>query len=156
MQNPPYNPYAPPPSGKKIVVIILVIVAVMIALLIFGGVALFRSFSGTTKAAAAPAEQFLDALQRHDFTAAEALMTTDAQAATPASSLKNMDSLIEKQHGPMTGHSGSSNWNVNSYNGVTTVSLTYTAHSQKGEAPISIVMAHPPEGWRVQRFEFSL
>lgn len=147
---------APKNNVGKIVGTIVGIAVVLLGLLIWGGVSLFRGTSETIAAAKAPAGQFLDALQAHKFQAAYKMLTPQIQATTTAASLQDIQELLEKRRGAMTGHSDPSNWFVSSNNGVTTVQLTYTEQFQHGSAPVTLTMINTPSGWRVYGYHYQL
>ena len=125
------------------------------ALVVFGGVRLFRSGQGAVQGAGVVAGNFVDAMQAHRYADARALLAPDAQARTQPADLRDLQELLEKRHGTPGGHGPLSNWNINSYNGVTTVRLVMAQKFARGDVPASLVIQDTRDGWRIQAYNFS-
>ncbi len=128
----------------------------VVALVAFGAVRLFRSGQGAVQGANIVAGNFMDAMQTHRYADARALLTPDAQARTPVANLADIQELLDKRHGAPKGHGPMSNWNINSYNGVTSVRLVMTQRFTGGDVPASLVIQNTPAGWRILSYNFSL
>ena len=146
----------PPRRNTVITGVVLAIAGVLFLLLILGGIALVRSYTRSTGEAGKVADRFLTALETRDLTAANALLTPEVQQVTSADGLGDVIGLMEKRHGAAKSHSGPTGSYVNSYNGLTTVRLSYQEQFQNGTANINFLLAPGEGGWQIKSFHFSL
>lgn len=156
------NKYQPPPASnppaKKLfptVWIVLGVVGLLLALAIVGGIHAFKSVSTGSSEAIAVGNRFIDSMERHDYQTAHSLFTASVQAATPPGNLKDMETLLEKQHGTYVSH-GQPEWNIQNWNGQTSVRLSYPVKFTQGTRAVPMVLVQTNRGYQVYEAHYDL
>ena len=160
MNDPYTNPYsseiaAPPRKSNTLALLVLGGVTLLVGLGILAAVFSFRAGMNTSSEAITVGNSFIDNLGAHNYQASESLLSPSAQARVPATELKDMETLLEKQHGAFTNH-GQPGWFVQTYNGQTSVRLTYQAQFTKGSSPVTLVLMKGGKGYQVEDCHFEL
>ncbi len=160
MNYPPMNPYPPgmaaPPQKSNTVLFIVLAGAGLLVLLAIVGIALaFKSGMNTSSEAVIVGNKFIDAMGQHNFPASSALLSPQTQGRIPATELRDMETLLERQHGAFVSH-GPPAWFVQNYNGQTSVRLTYQAQFTRGTSPIMLVMVKGDHGYEVNDCHYEL
>lgn len=144
----PPQMYPPPKKSVPVVPIILSIAALLIALAVVGGIKAFHAVKDASSEAVMVGNSFVDNMGQHNYGAARSLLTAPVQAKTPAGDLKDMEALVEKHHGAFLNH-GQPQWNVQSWNGQTSVRLTYPAQFSKSSSTVSLTLVNTEQGYQV-------
>jgi len=145
---PPPMMYPTPKKSAPVVPIILGVLALLIVLAVVGGIRAFHAVKDNSAEAIAVGNSFVDNMGRHNYTAAHALFTPQVQAKTPAGDLKDIETLTEKHHGAFVSH-GQPQWNVQSWNGQTSVRLAYPARFTKSGSTVSLILVKTDAGYQV-------
>lgn len=146
-QQPPMM-YPPPKKSVPIVPIILGIAALLIVLAVVGGIRGVQAVKDNSAEAIVVGNSFIDNMGQHDYTAAHSLLTPPGQAKTPADNLADMETLVEKHHGGFINH-GQPQWNVQNWNGQTSVRLSYPAQFTKSYSTVSMTLVKTEVGYQV-------
>lgn len=146
-QPPPTMP-PPPRKGFPVAAVILGVAALLVVLAVVGGIRAFRAVKDNSAEAIAVGNSFIDNMGRHNYAAAHALFTPQVQAKTPADSLEDIETLTEKHHGTFVRH-GQPGWNIQNWNGQTSVRLAYPAQFTKSHSTVSLVLVKTEAGYRV-------
>ena len=139
------------PAPKKpfsTALVVLGAAALLIALLVIGGIRAFKSVRTGSAEAIAVGSRFLDSMGRHNYPAAHALFTAQIQASTPATSLQDVETLEEKHYGAYVDH-GQPQWNIQNWNGQTSVRLAYPAKFARGTKTVTLVLVQTSKGYQV-------
>lgn len=139
------------PAPKKpfpTALVVLSIVGLFIALAVVGSIKIFHAAQSGSAAAIAAGNKFIEDIGQHRFSAARALMTAEIQAKTPASTLQDVETLVEKHHGACVAH-GQPQWFIQNYNGQTSVRLSYPVQFSKSTSPVSMIVVPTNNGYRV-------
>lgn len=153
-QTPP-TIYPPPKKPAPVVLIVLGILALLVVLAVAGGVRAFRAVQEDSEAAIVVGDSFVDNMGQHEYQNARALMTPPMQARTTAATLEDAEALTEKRHGAFLNH-GKPQWNVQNFNGRTSVQLTYPAQFSKSDSAISLVLVDTGAGYQVYAAHYEL
>lgn len=140
-----------PPSPKKaapVALIVLGVFALLVVLAVAGGVRAFHAAQEDSEAAIVVGDSCMGNMGQHEYQNARALMTPQMRARTTTESLEDGESLTEKYHGAFLNH-GEPQWNVQNFNGRTSVQLTYPAQFSKSDSPVSLVMVDGGDGYQV-------
>lgn len=137
-QIPPVT-YLPPKKTFSIVYIILIVFCLLMVLMIVGGIRAFHAVKDNSVQAISISNRFIDSMGKHQYQSADALFTPEVQAHTSVSSLKDMETLVEKHYGTYLNH-GQPQWNVQTRNGQTNVQLAYPMQFTKGNSMVSLVL----------------
>ena len=139
-----------PPSKKPfpIALVVLGIVSLLLALAIIGGIHAFKSVTQGSSEAIAAGNRFVDSMGQHNYQAAESMFTPQTQARTPAGSLKDVETLVEKHHGAYVSH-GEPQWSIQNWNGQTSVRLTYMVKFAKGDNTVSMTLVQTDKSYQV-------
>jgi hypothetical protein len=143
-------------QAKTIILIVVAVLILIFGLVILGGIAVFKSFTGTTGAAEGPAGQFLDKMQAHDYRAAYAMAMPQVQAKETVETLQDTQELMEKRYGPAMSHGAPTGRYAGINNGVTSVRLTYQERFQRGTLPLVVTVVKTPAGWRIGAYNFQM
>lgn len=146
-QPPPTMP-PPPRKGFPVAAVILGVAALLVVLAVVGGIRAFQAVKANSAEAIAVGNGFIDDMGRHNYAAAHALFTPQEQADFTADSLKDVETLTEKHHGAFIAH-GQPQWNVQSWNGQTSVRLAYPAQFTKSHSTVSLVLVKTEAGYQV-------
>ena len=146
-QQPP-APYTPTKKPFLTVWIVLGTTALLLVLMIVGGIRAFKSVTAGSSEAIAVGNRFVDSMGRHDYQTAQSLFTAQVQATTPPGNLKDIETLLEKHHGAYVSH-GQPEWNVQNWNGQTSVRLAYPAKFTKSGSTISLLLVQTDKGYQV-------
>lgn len=145
-----------PPASKKafpIGPIILGVVGLLIALAIIGGWKAFHAVKKGSAEAITVGNSFIDNLGQHNYSAAHSLFTPPVQANTPAGNLKDIEVLVEKHHGAFINH-GQPQWNIQNWNGQTSVRLAYPVQFTKSSSLVSMTLLETDQGYRVYEVHY--
>lgn len=145
---PPPMPYPPPKKTPPIVPIILGVFALLAVLAVFGGIRAFHAVQEDSAGAIAVGDSFIDNMGQHNYAGARSLFTPPVQAKTTASDLKDVETLVEKHHGAFINH-GQPQWGVQSWNGQTSVRLSYPARFTKTNSTVSMIVVETGGEYRV-------
>lgn len=149
-----YNATPPPlfssPAKKPFptVWIVLGVVVLLLALVVIGGIHAFKSVSAGSSEATVVGDRFIDSMGRHNYQTAQSLFTAQVQSTTPPGNLKDIEALLEKHHGAYISH-GQPEWNVQNWNGQTSVRLAYPARFTKSGSTISLLLVQTDKGYQV-------
>ena len=148
-------PLFSPPTKKPLLaaLIILGVVGLLIALAIVGGLRAFKSVSKGSSEAIAVGNRFVDNMGQHRYQTAQSLFTAQAQATTPLSNLKDIETLLEKHHGAYVSR-GQPEWNVQNWNGQTSVRLAYPVKFTKSISTISLLLVQTDKGYQVSETHY--
>ena len=128
--------------------VVLGVVALLLVLVIVGGIHAFKSVTQGSSEAIAVGNRFVDSMGRHNYQAAQSLFTAQMQVTTPPGNLKDIETLLEKHHGAYVSH-GQPEWNVQNWNGQTSVRLAYPAQFTKSGSTISLMLVQTDKGYQV-------
>ncbi len=145
---PPPMMYPPPKKSVPIVPIVLGVVALLIVLAIVGGIRAFHAVKDNSAEAIAVGNSFIDNMGQHNYAAARSLFTPRVQAKTPTGTLEDIETLTEKHHGAFVSH-GQPQWNVQNWNGQTSVRLAYPAQFTKSGSAVSLTLVKTESGYQV-------
>ena len=140
-----------PPSPQKpfpVALVVLGVFGLLIVLAVVGGIKVFHAVQDGSSEAIAVGNRFIDNMGQHHYPAADALFTSQIQAKTPAGSLKDIETLVEKHHGTYVDH-GKPQWNIQSWNGQTKVYLAYPAQFTKSSNIVSLTLVQTDKGYQV-------
>lgn len=151
----PLMMYPPPKKAFPVVPIILGVVGLLIVLAIVGGIKAFHAVKEGSAEAIVVGNSFIDNMGQHNYQAARALFTPQVQAKTPAGNLKDIEVLVEKHHGVFIAH-GQPQWNIQNWNGQTSVRLAYPAQFTRSQSTVSMTLVQTASGYQVYdaRYEF--
>lgn len=140
--------YPPPKKRVPIGLIILGVVGLLGVLAVLGGIRAFQAVKGNSAEAITVGDSFIDNMGKHNYPAARSLFTPQVQATTPADTLKDMETLVEKHHGAFVNH-GQPQWYVQNWNGQTSVRLTYPAQFAKSNSTVSMILVKNGNDYQV-------
>lgn len=146
---------APPPTKFPIVPVVLTLVALLGVLAVLGGIKGFHAMQQSSAAAITVGNSFVDNMGAHNYKAARLLMTPGAQAKSPVSTMQDIETIVEKHHGAFVNH-GQPQWNIQTFNGQTSVRLAYPAQVTKSTSTVSVILMQTDTGYRVNdvHYEF--
>lgn len=150
-QSPSFS--APTKKPFPTVWVVLGVVVLLLALAIVGGIRAFKFVSAGSSEAIAVGNRFVESMGRHDYQTAQSLFTVQVQATTPPGNLKDIETLLEKHHGAYVSH-GQPEWNVQNWNGQTSVRLAYPARFTKSASTISLLLVQTDKGYRVSETHY--
>jgi len=128
--------------------VILGVAILLIALAILGGIRAFKTVGQGSAEAITIGNQFIDSMGQHNYQTSQTLLTSQLQARTPAGNLKDIETLIEKHHGSYVNH-GEPEWNVQSWNGQTSVRLAYPLKFTKSNTTVTMTLLKTDKGYQV-------
>ena len=140
--------YPAPKKPFPIAAVILTFAVLLILLAIVGGIKAFHAAKSGSAAAIAVGNSFIDDLGRHNYSAAQALFTPQLQAKTPAGTLQDVETWVEKHHGAYVEH-GQPQWFIQNYNGQTSVRLSYPAQYSKSSSTVSLIVMQTDKGYQI-------
>ena len=145
---PPPMMYPPSKKSFPVAPIILGVVALLGVLAVIGGIRAFHAVKEDSAGAIAVGNSFIDNMGQHDYAGARSLFTPQVQGKTSADDLKDVETLTEKHHGAFIAH-GQPQWNVQNWNGQTSIRLTYSAQFTKSDSTVSMVVVESDGDFRV-------
>jgi hypothetical protein len=147
----------PPPTRNSNTLAILILggVAILGGAAILGVILSFRSGMDTSSDAIVAGNRFIDNMGSHNYPAAASLLSPWTQARISTTELKDMETLLEKRYGPLTNH-GHPSWFVQTYNGQTSVRLSYMVQFTKGNSPLGLVLMKGNKGYQVEDIHYEL
>ncbi len=144
-----------PDRSKSIVLIILAVAIIGIVALVVLGLSAYRASSRTATEAEVNADRFLTDMQKRDCIAATNLMTPEARAVTPLTTLTTISEALTKAKGPIVSW-GKPEWFAQYTTGGNTMRLTYPITYGQGASKATLVMKLQPGGtYGVQSFFFA-
>ncbi len=146
-QQPP-TAYSAPKKPFPVALVVLGIAGLLVVLAVVGGIHAFKSVSAGSSEAIAVGNRFVDDIGRHDYSAAHSLFTAQVQASTLVGSLQDIETLEEKHHGAYVAH-GQPQWNIQNWNGQTSVRLAYPVRFTKSTRTVSMVLVQTDKGYQV-------
>jgi len=135
-----------------------VLVGILLAVVTGLGVAgyyLFTAAQETLTTASQSANEFLTLMQMHDFKDANALLTSIGQDRTPVKSMKSIESLVEENHGAVTGWTRQ-RWFIQNNNGDQYVRLTYKLNCSRSNSLVEIVVERVGNIYQVYSFNYQI
>jgi len=158
--NTQYGAVPPRPRNKALVPLAIcgcLLLGVIAAVALMAGLAgtAIRATSESFKQAGAGAEQFLTTLEKPDNQAAFELLAADTRKGKTVESVTDEMETLAKQHGHPVSHRQLQQYNMNTNNGVSSVTLAYQETFEKGELPVKITMVPENGQWHVRNFEFN-
>ena len=144
----PPQMYLPPKKSVPVVPIVLGIFALLVVLAVVGGIKAFHAIKDTSSEAIAVGNSFVDNMGQHNYQVARSLLAAPVQAKTPAGDLKDLEAMAEKHHGAFLTH-GQPQWNVQNWNGQTSVRLAYPAQFSKSVCTVSVTLVKTEQGYQV-------
>lgn len=139
---------SPPKKQAPILPIILSVVGLLIVLAVVGAVRAVHAVQQSSSEAIAVANSFIDNMGQHNYPAARSLFIPEVQARTPAGNLKDIETPVEKHHGAFVNH-GQPQWNVQNWNGQTSVRLAYPAQFTSSNSTIALTLVQTNQGYQV-------
>lgn len=149
------SPYAPPKKPFPVVLVVLGVIGLLLILAVFGGIKAFHAMQSGSSEATAIGDRFVDEMGRHNYAAAQAEFTPEVRAKTPAGNMKDIETLVEKHHGTYVAH-GKPQWNMQNWNGKTSVRLVYPAQFAKSGSPITLTLVQTTKGYQVYDAHYEL
>ena len=143
----------PPKKSAPIVPIILGALALLIVLAVLGGIRAFHAVKDNSAEAIAAGNRFVDNMGQHNYAAARSLLTPQVQTKTAADDLKDLETLTEKHHGTFVDH-GQPQWNIQNWNGQTSVRLAYPAQFTKSSSTVSMTWVRTDAGYQVYEVHY--
>lgn len=143
-QQPPVTPKRRVPIAP----IILGVVFLLGVLAVVGGIKAFHAVKDGSAAAILVGNSFIDNMGQHNYQTAHSLFTAQVQANTPMGNLKDIETLVEKHHGALVNH-GQPQWNVQNWNGQTSVRLAYPVQFTKSNSTVSLTLVQTDKGYQV-------
>jgi len=140
--------YPPPKKPVPIVPTVFGVVALLIVLMVAGGIRAFHAVKDNSDEAIAVGNSSVDNTGRHKYAAARSMLAPQVQAKTPTSTLEDTQTPTEKHHGAFVNH-GQPQWNVQNWNGQTSVRLAYPAQFTKSDSTVSLVLVKTASGYQV-------
>ena len=144
----PPNFSAPPQKAFPIGYVILGVAGLLFVLAVLGGIKAFHAVKNGSAEAIAVGNSFVDAMGQHNYPAARSLFTAPIQAKTTAGDMKDIEVLVEKHHGAYIKH-GQPQWNIQNWNGQTSVRLAYPAQFTKSSSTVSMILVRTDKGYQV-------
>ncbi len=150
------SPESFPPAKKPFPTLYVVLgsISLLIVLAILGGIRAFKVVSQDSSETTTAGNRFIDSMGQHNYTTAHSMFTPQIQAKTPASSLKDVEGLVEKHYGAYVNH-GEPEWNVQNWNGQTSVRLAYPVRFKNGVSTVSLILVQTPRGYQVYDAHYS-
>jgi hypothetical protein len=150
--NHPQRKRKPRRLSTPIVFVIFLLVAIVAGLGVF---ALYTATKETVAGASNAADQFLTLMKTHDFANASASLTPIAQQRTPVQSLKNLEGIVEENHGTIISW-GTPSWKIERNDGSTIVRLEYTLRCSKSPSAVEVVVERTGSTYQVYSFNYQL
>lgn len=148
------RPVSPPRNKAALPLAVCGCMAVVLVIVVFAGFRAFRSGSTSVKQAGDGADHFLSGLERQDYQTAFNFFTAQTRKGRTIEDITDAMEVLAKRHGRPVSHRQLPGFYVNTFNGVTSVSLTYQETFEKGEMPVKIDLIAENGQWHVQGFGF--
>jgi len=148
---PTATPVAPAPK-KGLPKWVVILLSVIGGLVVLGAIAIAILFTVLGNALEKPvtvSNQFVDAVQANDPSAAYALTSTAFKDATPESSLK---SIINRVSTPLKGDEKMTGKSIKAVNGVNTAEVNYTVENSGKTYYMQVTLKENDGNWQVQGF----
>ena len=153
-QQPP-TMYSPPRKPFPVGAVVLSVMGLLFFLAFVVGIKVFHAAKENTSEAIAVGNSFIDNMGLHNYQAAYALYTPEAQAKSPLSVGADYEKLAEKYHVAFVNH-GVPAWFINNYNGQTSVRLTYPVQFTKSTATVTVTLIKTDAGYQVYSSRYDL
>jgi hypothetical protein len=132
--------------------VFVAVAALVMVLLGVGCWSLLQTGTKVVTGAKVTAEQFLTALENGDEKAARSLLSAQAGSSQAGGNPENAIAVLKKAYGKPKHHTGPTNTNIGSFNGVTKVGLIYSVTFENGQAPVQIVLTPENGQWKIVGF----
>lgn len=139
------------PAPKKpfpVAFVVLGVFGLLVLLAVLGGIKAFHAVQSGSTAAIAVGDKFVDSMGRHRYVAARSEFTPQVQLRTPAGTLQDIETLLEKHHGAYVAH-GQPQWDIQNWNGRTSVRLLYPVQFTRSGSTVSLTLLQTENGYHV-------
>ena len=141
-----------------LVPIILGLAGFMTLLLILGIIVSIKGFyhgKNDSLNAIHVGDKFIDSMGHHNYSAARSLLTNQLQLLSPTSNLKDVEMLIEKNHGSFVTR-GQPQWLRRESKGQVTVYLSYPIQFTQSGSQVTVTLFQTNKGYQIHDYRYDL